>query len=169
MAIGVIQSFAQERSVAAPRNDTGTTITSLQLAPAFHGFEHCDFIGVLDVAADGDAGCDAGYTQPWPLEQAGNIDRRRFPFDGGIGRDDYFVHFPSIYTAREVADPELVRPNPMEGRNRSMKHVIYTVEVPSLFYGSDVGRFFDDAYLPLVAQRTAAVGTGINICDVVAH
>lgn len=33
-------------------------VTTLQLAPSFHRFQHRDLIGVLNVASGGNSGCD---------------------------------------------------------------------------------------------------------------
>ena len=35
-----------------------------QLAPSFHGFQHGDLIGILNIAAGGNAGCNARDFKP---------------------------------------------------------------------------------------------------------
>jgi hypothetical protein len=63
---------------------------TLEIAAAFHGLEHGDFVGVFEVRADRDANADAGYADAQRLQQLGHVYSGGFSFGGGIGGDDNF-------------------------------------------------------------------------------
>lgn len=79
----------------------------LHISTAFHRFQHGDFVGVFDVAADGNAHRDAGNFHPSALELLREISRCGFAFDGGIGGHDHFVYVSLIDASNEVRDAQL--------------------------------------------------------------
>src|SRR5207344_1108328 len=64
------------RAEAAPTADL-----RVDFAPAFQRAPQRDLVGVLEVAAHGEAAGDAGHPESERLEQAGEVHRRRLPFD----------------------------------------------------------------------------------------
>src|SRR5205814_6252162 len=46
---------------------------TLQFAASFHGFQHGDLVGILDVAAHRDAHGDSRHLESWTLELLGEI------------------------------------------------------------------------------------------------
>lgn len=58
----------------------------LHLRSAFHRLGQRYFVGVFQIAADGQAVRDARDQNPHRLEQAGDVACRRFAFDIRIGR-----------------------------------------------------------------------------------
>ena len=83
--------------------------TALEIAAVFEGTGHGDFIGVLDVAAGGDAGGDAGDTDREGTKRCGEPVGGSFSFEGGAGGEDNFVDFGMLGAAEEVGGAELVR------------------------------------------------------------
>ena len=63
---------------------------TLQIAAAFHGFHHGDFIGVFEVGTDGDANADARHADAEGLDEFREIHGRGFALGVGVGRDDDF-------------------------------------------------------------------------------
>jgi len=83
IATGELRGFlgSYERKRFSQQADT----QMLQLATPFHGFEHGDLVGVLDVAAHRNAHRDARYFEPGAPQLPGKIGRRGFALDRGIG------------------------------------------------------------------------------------
>src|SRR5205085_5894262 len=166
----------------------GMRLIRSQFAAAFHRLLHRDFVGVFDVAAGGDTGSDARDLHRGGSRSA--VAARRFvllfhlllgllyqprdvhggglAFDRRISGDNDFVDFAGIYPAREIAEPQVLRPNAVERRKRTVQHVIDAVVVACLLDGRDVGRFLHHTNQPLVAGGAAAVDAGIDVGDVVA-
>ena len=73
----------------ASSRDSGTWW--LEVAAAFHGFHHGDFVGVFEVGADRDAYADARDANAERFQQFRKIDGGGFAFGGGVrGHDDFF-------------------------------------------------------------------------------
>src|SRR5208282_4046173 len=149
---------------------------ALHFAAAFHGLQHGDFVGVFDVAADGNSHGDAGHAQSLslslslslPLQLLGEIGGGGFSLDGGIGGQDNFFDFAAADPADQVGDAQLFWAHSVQWRNGAVEHVVDAVKMPRLLDGGNVGRLFDHADQLLIAGRTAAVDTGIDVGDVVA-
>ena len=90
----------------------------LQFAAAFHGFQHGDFVGVFDVAADGNAGRDARDFQSCAAELSGKVGRGGFAFDGWIGGDNNFVDLIVFHAAHEICDSQLLRADAVQRGNQ---------------------------------------------------
>src|SRR5579872_5914204 len=61
-------------------------------APALERLVHRHFVGVFEVAADGQAHRDARDADAERLQQAREINRRRLALDVGIGGENHFGH-----------------------------------------------------------------------------
>ena len=140
----------------------------LHIAAAFHRFQHGDFVGVLDVAADGNPHGDSGHLHADPLELLREIDGRRFPFHCGIGGKDHLVYVPRIHTRDEIGDAELLRADPMQRRNGSVEDVEDSIEMFRLVDRGDVSGLFYNTDQALVSRRTGAIYARIDVGDVVA-
>jgi len=90
-----------------------------------------------------------------------------FALYGGGCRDDEFLAI--IQPRPEIMQSELIRPDAVHRRERTVEDVINAVIGAGLFDSIDVRRLFYDADETLVARRTAAIGAGINVSDVVAN
>src|ERR1700730_14638289 len=76
----------------------------LELSPSFHGLQHGDLVGVLNVAAHRDSHRDARHLQPLPAELSREIGRRGFALHRGIGGQNHFIHLPAIHSPHQVGD-----------------------------------------------------------------
>src|SRR5258708_22381425 len=164
LAIEGKQSFAQDA-----QEHVHPAAKHLQLSPPLHRLQHGDFVGVLDVAADGDAHGDAGYFHAVALELLGEIRGSSFAFDGGIGGDDDLVDSAAVDARDEVRDSQLLRADAVQRRDCAMQDVEDAIEVLGLFDGGNVSWLFDHTDQALVASRAGAVGAWVDVGDVVAQ
>ena len=86
---------------------------SLHIPAAFHGLEHCDLVGVFDVAANRNAHGDARDFHACPLQLLREIGRSRFAFHRGIRGHDDFVDLAGVDAGDEIRDAQLLRSNSM--------------------------------------------------------
>ena len=140
----------------------------LQFAAAFHGAGHCDFVGVFDVAAGGDAGGDAGDFDVKGAEGGGEPGGCGFAFEGGAGGEDDFVDFAVLDAGEEVGGAELVGADAVERGECAVEDVVDALVAAGALNGGDAGGLLDDADEALVADGGGTVGAGIDIGDVVA-
>ena len=142
--------------------------TRLDRMTAFEGAGHGDFVGVLNVAACGNAGGDAGDAHLRRAQQVGQPDCGGFPFDGGRGGEDNFVEFATVGARDEIAGAQMLGSDAVEGRERAVQDVEDAVPGAGLFDGADIGWLLDDAHQALIAGGAGAVEAGIDVGDVVA-
>ena len=121
--------------------------------PAFHCLLHSHFVGVLDVAAHGNAGGDAGDANPGRFEQARQIDGRGFAFERGIGGDDNLVGAVVFQAVHEVGNAQVLGANAVNGRKRAMQNMVDAAVIAGFFDSGNVGWFLDHANEALVAGR----------------
>jgi len=69
---------------------------------------------------------------------------------------------------QQALDPEIVRANALERRQRAHQHVVLTVVVAAPLDGQDVGGFLDDTDHPAVTCVVGADGARVSVRDVVA-
>ena len=110
-----------------------TVHANLQLSPPLHRLQHRDLIRVLDVASGGNAGGDAGYFESDAPELAGKICGGGLAFDGGIGGENDFVRLTIFHALHQVRNAQLLGAHAVDGRNRSVQHVIDAVVVARFF------------------------------------
>src|SRR5690349_10953369 len=89
---------------------------SLELAPAFHGFEHSDFVSIFDVAAGGETGSDAGDANSEGLDLLREVGCSRFALDRGIGRDDHFIGMAAFEATKKIGNPQMLRTDAVQRR-----------------------------------------------------
>ena len=78
-----------------------------------------EVVGVIEIAADRDAGRDARDAQAERLEQPRQIDRRGLAFDGRIGREDHFFDAAAGDAREQALDLQIVRARrPAAARSR---------------------------------------------------
>src|ERR1700675_2571351 len=102
--LGMMGCFKMLHSIGCRRAEAALPWKkpALHSPPAFHGFEHGDFVGVFDVAAYRNSHGDPGYAQSLPLELLGQIGGGGFSLDGGIGGQDDFFDFAAADPADQV-------------------------------------------------------------------
>ena len=145
----------------------------LDLAAAFHGAGHGDFVGVFDVAAGWDAGGDPGDLYgvaglAGVMEGCGQPVGGGFALECGAGGEDDFVDFAALDAGEQVCGAELVRADAVQRREGAVEDVVDALVAAGAFDGLDAGGLFDDADKALVADRAGAVDAGIDVRDVVA-
>ena len=138
----------------------------LEVAAAFHGFEHGDFVGVFEVGANGDADTDAGDADAEGLEELGEVDGGGFAFGGGIGGDDDFLDVAAPEAVDELLDFELLGAAALEGGERAAEDLVHAAVGAGFFDGENIVRFLDYADGGLVAVGSRAIETGIGVGDV---
>jgi hypothetical protein len=140
----------------------------LQVAAAFQGFHHGDFVGVFEVGAHGDADADAGDANAERFEQLGNIDGGGLAFGGGIcGHDDFFdgAFFQAFDQSLDV---QLLGAATLQWRERTAENVIHAAVGARFFNRENIVGFFDDADRFVIARRADAIETRACVGDVVA-
>ena len=157
-------SSGKERPGIDRLTEVGDT---LEIAAAFHGLEHGDFIGVFEIGTDGNAHADASHANAERLEKLGEVDGSGFAFGGGIGGDDDFVDAATFKALDEGFDVELLGAASLERGEGAAQDVIHAAVGARLFDGENVVRFFDDADGAFVAGGAGTVEARIGIGDVV--
>src|SRR6202042_3615269 len=92
----------------------------------------------------------------------------RFALYSRIGGQNYFFHFSLSYPGYQAAGPQVLRTNPVQGRQSAVQNVRDTVVTAGLFNHCDVAWFFHHTDDPLAAGRARAIDAWVNIGDVVA-
>ena len=141
----------------------------LQLASSFQRFGHSDFVGVFNVATCGDACSDAGHPDRRVLQHSLNVDRGGLTFHRWIGCNDQFIYLTAFDTLTQACEPQMLRPDAVQRRQRSVQYVIDAVLAARLFDRRDISRFIDNADQTLIPRSAAAVYAGINVGDVAAN
>src|ERR1700721_4806728 len=77
------------------------------------------FIGVLNVAAHGDAHRDPRDLHSSALQLLGKISSRSFALNRWIRRNDDFVNSARVDASNEVRDAQLLRSDSVQGRDAS--------------------------------------------------
>src|SRR5216684_4226124 len=106
---------------------------TLQLSSPLHRFEHRDFVGVLDVAAGGDAGGDAGHFKSGAAELAGKIRGCGLAFDSWIRGENDFVGLAVFHALHQIRNAQLLWADAVDGRDGSVQYVIDAVVMPGFF------------------------------------
>ena len=141
----------------------------LQLAPSFQRFGHRDFVRVFNVAAGRNPCRDARHPERRVLQHSLDVYRGGLAFHRWIGCNDQFIYLATFDTLTQTCEPQMLRSDAMQRRERSVQHVIDAVVAASLFNRGDVGRLLDNAYQALIACGAAAIYAGINVRDVAAN
>jgi hypothetical protein len=141
---------------------------TLEIAAAFHRFQHRHFIRVFEIGANGNTDTDARDAHAERLEELREINGSSFAFSGGVGGDDDFVHAAAFEALDQGFDVELLRAAALKGRKRAAEDVVHTAVGAGLFDSENVVWLFDDTDGAFVAGGAGAVEAGIGVGDVVA-
>ncbi len=140
----------------------------LQVAAAFHRFEHGDFIRVLEIRTDGYAHGDARDADAERFDQFREVDGGRFAFGGGIRCNNNLFDCAALEALDEAFDLDLIRAHALQRRKRPPKNVIQPAELARFFHRLDIRGFFDHADDRAIARRAGAEEAGVGVRDVVA-
>src|SRR5882672_2540784 len=133
-----------------------------------HGLRERSRVHVLELAADGDAACDAGNTQPAVLEHLADIVRGRLALVGEVGRDDHFLDFAASQAPLQHVQADLPGADAIERREAPHEHEIQTVVRESLLHHQQVAGRFDHAQLRGIALGRSAQGAQLLLGEGVA-
>ena len=139
---------------------------SLDVAAAFERAAERHLVGVLEVAADGQPARDSRHEHAERLQQTREIHRGRFAFDVGIGREDDLVDTVLLDTREQLLDAQLLGADAFDRRDRTLQHVVATLELTGALDRDDVARLLDDAQHRGVAAIVAAVRAELALGDV---
>src|SRR5260370_6325192 len=84
----------------------------------------------------------------------------------GIHRQDHLTHFTVAHALQEFVDTQVFRANAVQGRKRSMKHMIQSLVNPGLLQRKHIERFFHNADKLLVAIRVATGNARIGFGNI---
>ena len=115
------------------------------LAAALEGPAEGELVGVLEVAADGEAAGDAGDLEPERLEQPAEVHRGGLALDVGVGAEDDLLDALGVEAGEQLLDPQLVGPDALDGADGALEHVVATLELAGLLDGDDVAGLLDHA------------------------
>src|SRR5207248_594937 len=111
-------------------------------APALQGAGERHLVGVLEVAAHGNALGDARDAHAERLYQPRDVQRRRLSFDGRIGGDDDFLD--SVMEARDqLFELQLVGSHAVERRKGAVEDVVSAAELARPLDGEQDGEARD--------------------------
>src|SRR3954470_3501453 len=125
-----------------------------------------DLVGVLEVAPDREAARDTGGAHPDGLEQPGQVHGGGLALDVGVGGEDHLGDALGVDPGQQLLHPQLLRPDALDGRDRTLQHVVTAGELVGALHGDDVARLLDDAERRGVAPLVEAVAAELAFGDV---
>src|SRR5262245_11186208 len=81
-------------------------------------------VGVLQVATYRQSTRQTRHAQAERLEHAGEVRRSRLALEIGVGREDHLGDRPVGEAHHQLADPQLLRADPVDRRDRPAEHVV---------------------------------------------
>src|SRR3954451_7344977 len=143
--------------------------SDLERAPPLEGTTEGDLVGVLEVAADRQPAREAGHPQTHRLDQPGEVGRRGFALEVGVGGQDQLRHGTVSQAGHQLTNPEVVRADSFDRRDRTAEHVVATAELAGALDSDDVLRLLDDTDDGRVAPWVAADAALLALRHVAAH
>src|SRR5690606_34825053 len=107
-------------------------------AAALEGPAEGDLVGVLEVTTHGQAGGEAGARDTHPAEHAGEVGGGGLPLDVRVGGEDDLLDLAVGEAGHELADPQVVRADAVDGVDGSAEHVVLPAELAGALDGDDV-------------------------------
>src|SRR5262245_23187858 len=146
---------------------------SLNFMPVGERLVHRHFVGVFEIAADGQSHGDARDAEAERFEQAGQVIGRGLALGVRVcGEDDFFdAAFAALVRAQafeKVFDPKLFRPYASNRRERPVQDVVHPVVFARLFNRHQVVWLLDDADDGFVARMAGTETAWIDVRQVVA-
>src|SRR5579883_1082236 len=138
----------------------------LQLAPAFEGAAERPLVGVLQVATNRQATCEARDFERQGLEFLLQIVGGVLAFKVRIGSQNHLAHGALLHTLQQFLDAQIFWPNAFDGRERAMQNMIQALIGACLLQGQHIQRLLDYADHLLVSVGIATYQAGINLGDV---
>ena len=138
--------------------------SDLELAPALERPDEGHLVGVLEVAAHGDAPGDPGDGADVAREALGEVHRRGLALERRVGgQDDLLVRLARRLALRgpleQLADAQPVGADAVHGRDGAMQHVVAAAERTRALDGEHVERLLHDAQ-PVARRATGRAQMG---------
>ena len=116
-------------------------------------------VGVLDLAAHGQAVGDTGHLEPQGPQFLGHVGGGGLPFKAGVEAQDHLLDPFLPDPVQQFPDADIVRTHSLQGRNHPAQDVVEALKPPHLFDGQQVPRLRHHHELALAAPRVGAEGT----------
>src|SRR5438105_15900174 len=118
----------------------------LERAPALEGTAHGDLVGVLEIPAHREAAREARDAHRVVAERLRDVHRGRFAFEIRVRGEDQLADAARLDARDELRDLQIVRPDPVHGRDRAVKHVVHTLVLAGPLDREHIERLLDDAH-----------------------
>src|SRR3954454_960458 len=119
--------------------------SDIEQPPSFEGTPERDLVCILQVSADRQPTGQPGDAQVHRLDEPREVGRRGLALEVGVRRQDQLSDDPVGQPRHELADPQVVRSDALDGTDRAAEHVIAASELPGPLDRDDVLRLLDDA------------------------
>src|SRR2546429_8334011 len=157
-----------ERTQARPLTRLSTDPGS-HLPAALERLGEGDLVGVLQVAPDRETARETGHSDAAArLEEGRDVHRRGVALEVRIGREDDLRDAVALDAFQELPHPEVVRPDPVERRDRAAEDVVPAPDDTRLLDGGRVLRLLDHADHVEVAALVSAHAAQLALRDVAA-
>src|SRR3954451_1753466 len=127
---------SSSRSRASDRAPVGAS--DIEQSPSLERSAERDLVGVLEVAADRQAGGDPGDLQAHRPQQPGEVGGRGLPLEVGVGRDDDLGDHAVGEPGHQLTGAQVVRPDAVDRADRAAQHVVPAAELARLLDRDDV-------------------------------
>src|SRR5204862_6559837 len=140
--------------------------SSADLAATLQGLGERDLIGILEVAADGQAARDASDAHPQRAEQLRQVERGGLALDVGVGGQDHLAGGPVLEAQQQLAHLEVVGADAVQRRERAEQDVVTPLELAGALHRQQVVGLLDDAEQAGVAPGIGADAARVLVGDV---
>lgn len=130
----------------------------LNRATGLDGAAKRKLVGILQVAAHGQAARQTRHLNAQWLDSAGQVARRGLALDVGVGGDDDLMDILVAQTRQQLADVQLLGTNLVHGADHAAQYVVETVVAARALNRLDVARLAHHANASGVAHRILADG-----------
>src|SRR2546429_6402949 len=156
-----------ERTQARPLTRLITDPES-HLPAALERLGEGDLVRVLQVAPHRETTRETGHPDAARLEEGRDVHRRGVALEVRIGREDDLRDAVALDAFHQLADPEVVGPDPVERSHRAAEDVVPAPDDTRLLDGGRVRRLLDHADQVEVAALVSAHAAQLALRDVAA-
>src|SRR6478672_11454553 len=134
----------------------GRRWSGVDATAALEGSSERHLVGVLEVTTDGEAGGQPRHGEADVAQQPAQVGGRGLALEVGVGRDDDLLHLTGGEARHELAHPQIVGADAVDGADRTAEHVVGAAELARALDGDDVLGLLDDADRGVVTWRVGA-------------
>src|SRR5690554_6496087 len=96
---------------------------------ALEGATERDLVGIFEITADREAGCEAGHAQVEVHEESRKIGLGRLTLEVRVGGDDVLGDRPIRQPLHQLTDAQIVWPDPVDRADGAAEHVVQAPEL----------------------------------------